>query len=145
MLISNITCLILCCGFILFIFLGDVFIKKLDEAGKNYRKKKHPQIFSYINSYNSLAQSCIKVFKKEYLPNLKKIDYYYDNIKYFPQNGMKSRQLELERQKQLLQDAREDMEKIWDDAQEYYELIKNYAKAHKILWVDEYLDGFPPF
>lgn len=131
--------------FFLFWYLDHFVAKKVDKAIENHRRKKHPQLFSYINFYNHLAESCNEIYQKEYLPNLKKIDYFYDNLKYFPQDGMKSRQLELERQKQLLEDAKENMEKIWDNAQEYYELIQEYTKAHKVLWVDEHLDGFPPF
>lgn len=141
--------LILCCNFILLCFI-DFFTegnitKAVGKSIDKHRKRKHPQLFSYINFFNKLAESCNEVFEKEYLPNRKKINYFYDNVKYFPQDGMKSRQLELERQKQLLEDAEEDMGKIWDNAQEYYKLIKEYTKAHKILWVNEYLSSFPSF
>lgn len=149
MSLIDIILLIPSCGFILLwlsnLLTGGYTFRMIDESIEKHRKKKHPQLFSYINFYNKLAKSCNEVFKKEYLPTHKKIDYFYDNVKYFPQDGMKSRQLELERQKKLLEDAKEDMGKIWDNAQEYYELIKEYARAHKISWVDEYLDGFLPF
>lgn len=120
-------------------------LRVLYQPVGTHRKEKYSQLFSYIQFYNNLAISCNEVFKKEYLPRLKEINYFYDNVKYFQQAEMKSRQLEVERQKQLLADAKRDMEKIWDNAQEYYELIKEHCKAHSILWVDEYLDGFPPF
>lgn len=123
-------------------FFGSYISRKIYEAIAKRRMKKHPLLFSYIRYYNNLAESHNEIYEKDFLPLLKHIDYFYDNIKYFSQDGLKSRQLEVERQKQLLEGSKKDMEKVWDNAQEYYNLIEEYTKAHKISWADEYLIGF---
>lgn len=121
---------------------GSHILNKINKAIAKRRMKEHPLLFSYIRYYNNLVESHNEIYEKDFLPLLKRIDYFYDNIKYFSQNGLKSRQLEVERQKQLLEDSKKDMEKVWDNAQEYYDLIEEYTKAHKISWADKYLTGF---
>ena len=121
---------------------GNYILNKIDEIITKYRKKKHPLLFSYIRYYNNLAESHNEIYEKDFLPLFKRINYFYDNIKYFSQNGLESRKLEVERQKQLLEDSQEDMEKVLDNAQEYYKLIEEYTKAHKISWADKYLIEF---
>lgn len=121
---------------------GNYILNKIDKIITKCRKKKHPLLFSYIRYYNNLAESHNEIYKKEFLPLLKCIDYFYDNIKYFSQDGLKRRTLEIEHEKQLLENYQEDMEKVLDNAQEYYKLIEEYTKAHKISWADKYLIEF---
>lgn len=117
-------------------------LNKINKIITKCRKKKHPLLFSYIRYYNNLAESHNEIYKKEFLPLLKCIDCFYDNIKYFSQGNLKRRTIEIEHEKQLLEKSQEDMEKVLNNAQEYYKLIKEYTKAHKILWVDKYLIEF---
>lgn len=121
---------------------GNYILNKIDKIITKCRKKEHPLLFSYIRYYNNLAESHNEIYEKDFLPLFKRINYFYDNIKYFSQNGLESRKLEVERQKQLLEDSQEDMEKVLDNAQEYYKLIEEYTKAHKISWADKYLIEF---
>lgn len=116
-------------------FIVSTTYDMIDES----RRTKHKQLFAYINSYNSLAKTCNEIYKKEYLPNRNKIDYYYDHVKYFTQAEIKNRQLGLECQKQSLEKAQKDIEKVQGNAQKYYELIKEYTKTHGISWADEYI------
>lgn len=60
----------------------------------------------------------------------------------FSQDGLKKRTLAIEHEKQLLENYQQDMEKVLDNAQEYYKLIEEYTKAHKISWADKYLIEF---
>lgn len=123
-------------------FTGEHITNKIDEIITKYRKKKHPLLFSYIRYYNNLAESHNEIYKKEFLPLLKCIDCFYDNIKYFSQGNLKRRTLEIKHEKQLLENSQEDMEKVLNNAQEYYKLIEEYTKAHKISWADKYLIEF---
>ena len=121
---------------------GNYILNKIDKIVAKYRKKKHPLLFSYIRYYNNLAESHNEIYEKEFLPLFKCIDYFYDNIKYFSQDGLKRRTIEIEYEKQLLENYQEDMEKVRNNAQEYYKLIEEYTKAHKISWADKYLIEF---
>lgn len=121
---------------------GSHILDSINGAVAKHRKKKHPLLFSYIQYYNNLAKSHNEIYEEDFLPLFKRIDYFYDNIKYFSRDGLESRKLEVERQKQLLEDSQKEMEKVWDNAQEYYKLIEEYTKTHKISWADKYLIGF---
>lgn len=121
---------------------GNYILNKIDKIITKCRKKKHPLLFSYIRYYNNLAESHNEIYKKEFLPLLKCINCFYNNIQYFSQGNLKRRTIEIERQKQLLENSQEDMEKVLNNAQEYYKLIEEYTKAHKISWADKYLIEF---
>ena len=125
-----------------YIVLGVIFQKTYDFiniAITNYRKKKHPELFLYIKSYNGLIDSRNEWLRKEVLPLQANIDDFYKNVRYYSKETFKQRELAVEHQKNLLEDARKNYQKICDNAQDYYLMIKDYAKSHKIKWTNKYL------